>query len=187
MTIQRKRREERGAALVEFAIVGPVLFLLIFGLVDFGLIFNDYLGVRNGVQSAARLGAVANFGNVTCTPSPDPTSTETHKLMCLAKDRIAINSATTRIAVVLDAGGYADGNELVVCAMTPVNSRTKLLSPFLNGKVITTRVAMRIEQTSWELAGLSAVPSPQTTPPVGDLASAQETPLAGQTWNFCTL
>jgi Flp pilus assembly protein TadG len=187
MTFLRKRRDQRGAALVEFAIIGPVLFLLIFGLIDFGLIFNDYLQVRNGVQSAARLGAVAGFGNSTCTPSPDPSSTETHKLMCLTKDRVGLNAANTRTKVVLDAGVYADGNELVVCAMYPVSSRTKLLSPVLNGKVITTRVAMRIEQTSFELKGLTAIPSPQSTPPVGDIASAEETPLSGQTWNFCTL
>ena len=177
--------------MVEFAIVGPVLFLLIFGLIDFGLIFNDYLQVRNGVQSAARAGAVAAFGNTTCTPSPDPASTETHKLMCLTKDRVGLNSSDTRVMVriedVVDPTNlvpYSDGHELVVCAMYPVNSRTKLLSPFLSGKVITTRVAMRIEQTTLDL---HSPPLTAPQPPVGDLATANETPLSGQNWNFCTL
>jgi len=185
MTLIRRGKDERGAAVVEFAIIGPILFLLIFGLIDFGFIFSDFLTERGGVQTAARLGAVANFGtNSACTltgQSPT-TSTEATKLMCLAKDRMGLNAANARVKVLAvdpntGNASYADGMELVVCAQYPATSRTKLLTPFISGKVMTTRVSIRVEQTNFD----------QLTPPVptgttGDFASSQETPLNGS-WN----
>jgi len=185
MTHNRRVRGERGAAVVEFAIIGPILFLLIFGLIDFGLIFNDFLAVRNGAQNGARLGAVANFGTnsaCTLTPASPTTSTEAIKLMCQTKDRMGLNAANSRVKIVVDPNGYADGNELVVCTQYPATSRTKLLSPFITGKVMSSRVSIRIEQTSYELANLSA-PSGTT----GDLASASETSLRSDGTFPCAL
>jgi Flp pilus assembly protein TadG len=193
MTKIRRGRGQRGAAVVEFAIVGPVLFLLIFGLIDFGLVFNDYLAVRNGVQNGARLGAVANFGaNPTgaCTltgVTPSPTSMEAKELMCLVKDRMGLNDANARVNIVVDpVAGYADGSELVVCAQYPASSRTKLLAPVLNGRIMTTRVSARIEQTSWEIASPALLGPPVSVGTTGDLRSAQESPLPGSSWN-CNL
>ena len=44
----RSTRRARGAAIVEFAIVAPLLFLLLFGIVELGTAFNDYQSVRQG-------------------------------------------------------------------------------------------------------------------------------------------
>ncbi|TYL51631.1 hypothetical protein FXB39_07505 [Nocardioides sp. BGMRC 2183] len=46
---------ERGAAAVEFALILPVLLLLVFGIINFG----DMLSVRQGVSQAAAEGARA--------------------------------------------------------------------------------------------------------------------------------
>ncbi len=50
-------RSERGAAMVEFALIAPVLFVLIFGIVDFGralfLLNNLTAAVREGARLAA--------------------------------------------------------------------------------------------------------------------------------------
>ncbi|MFI5073895.1 MAG: TadE family protein [Actinomycetales bacterium] len=43
-----RRHRDRGAAIVEFAIVIPLLLALLFGVVDYGLWFNDSLSVRQG-------------------------------------------------------------------------------------------------------------------------------------------
>ncbi len=52
---------ERGAAIVEMAIALPLLVLLVFGIIEFGLAFNKRLTVGNATQSAARVAsAVAN-------------------------------------------------------------------------------------------------------------------------------
>ena len=49
----RRRRDERGAALVEAAIVFPVLILLTFGAIELGLGFNQ----KGVLESASRSGA----------------------------------------------------------------------------------------------------------------------------------
>lgn len=50
--------EERAAAMVEFAIVAPLLFVLIFGIIDFGRVFFLYNNLTNAAREGARLGAV---------------------------------------------------------------------------------------------------------------------------------
>lgn len=58
--------EERGASAVEAALVTPVVFALLIGILEFGIAFKDYLGVqamvRSGVRTASaepRLGSFA--------------------------------------------------------------------------------------------------------------------------------
>ena len=58
-----------GAALVEFALVMPLLFLLLFGIVEFGINMNDYQAVRQGVRDSARQAVVADYGTGTCAPA----------------------------------------------------------------------------------------------------------------------
>ena len=55
----RRVRGERGATLVESALITPVLLLFVFGIFEFGFAFRDYLGVSNIVRDAAREASVA--------------------------------------------------------------------------------------------------------------------------------
>lgn len=52
----RRKKEERGAALVEFAIVAPLLFLLLFGVVEFGRAVVTFTGVTTAAREGARYG-----------------------------------------------------------------------------------------------------------------------------------
>lgn len=52
-----KRRDEDGAALVEMAFVLPVLFILIFGALEFGMVFKERLTIASAASSAGRTGA----------------------------------------------------------------------------------------------------------------------------------
>jgi Flp pilus assembly protein TadG len=45
---------ERGATALEFAILAPVFFLLIFGIIEFGVLFWTQVGLQHGVEMAAR-------------------------------------------------------------------------------------------------------------------------------------
>ena len=56
--VRRWIGEERAAAMVEFAIIAPLLFALIFGIVDFGRVFLLYSNLTNVAREAARQGAV---------------------------------------------------------------------------------------------------------------------------------
>ncbi|MEW1954410.1 TadE/TadG family type IV pilus assembly protein [Terrabacter sp. NPDC080008] len=62
------KRADRGAAAVELAIVLPVLFLVIGGIVDFGRFFFTQIQVTNAAREGARVAVVAP-GPAT---SPDP-------------------------------------------------------------------------------------------------------------------
>jgi len=53
-------RSEGGAAMVEFAIVLPILIMFFLGIVDFGRAFYLYNNLTNAVREGARLGAVQN-------------------------------------------------------------------------------------------------------------------------------
>jgi Flp pilus assembly protein TadG len=48
-----------GQAMVEFVIVAPILLLLVFGLVQFGILFNNYVALTDAVRSGARQAAVS--------------------------------------------------------------------------------------------------------------------------------
>jgi Flp pilus assembly protein TadG len=51
-------KNENGQALVEFAIILPILLLLIMGIFEFGMLLNSYLTIQNAAREGARLGIV---------------------------------------------------------------------------------------------------------------------------------
>ncbi|MHB1005825.1 MAG: TadE/TadG family type IV pilus assembly protein [Chloroflexota bacterium] len=55
---KHQRRSQIGAAMVEFAIVFPVLFLLILGLIDGARLIFAYNTVSNAAREGARFGIV---------------------------------------------------------------------------------------------------------------------------------
>ena len=59
--LRKRGKDERGAALVEFAIMAVLLFSLLFGMVEYGWVFANNLDARHGAREAARLAAV-NWG-----------------------------------------------------------------------------------------------------------------------------
>jgi len=53
------RKKERGASLIEAAVVLPVLLLLVIGIMEFGLAFKDFLTVSYISREGARLAALS--------------------------------------------------------------------------------------------------------------------------------
>lgn len=51
-------RDEEGAAVVEFALVMPILALIIFGIIDFGRAFYTVNNIISAVREGSRYGAV---------------------------------------------------------------------------------------------------------------------------------
>jgi hypothetical protein len=47
-------RGERGTSLVEAALITPLMLLLTFSIIDFGVLFYVYLALENGVSQATR-------------------------------------------------------------------------------------------------------------------------------------
>ena len=51
---------EKGAAIVESAIVLPVFFIVLIGIMEFGLVFHNYLTLQNAVREGARFAAIGS-------------------------------------------------------------------------------------------------------------------------------
>ena len=146
-----RARGDRGASLVEFALVLPILALLIFAIIDFGSAYNDFQSLRNGVRNGARDAVVTNFGSTTsCLSSPtggtvtNPTTNPAQKIICHVKDATGLGN-NVRVGV-WAPGGWTPGASLRICAQWQLSSTSGFTSAFLNGKVITSKVEMRIEQ-----------------------------------------
>jgi hypothetical protein len=52
-------RSERGQSLTEFALVLPLMVMLLFGIIQFGVTFNDYISLTDAVRAGARKAAVS--------------------------------------------------------------------------------------------------------------------------------
>lgn len=51
-------RNNKGQALVEFAIILPILLIILMGIIEFGMMMNSYLTIQNAAREGARLGIV---------------------------------------------------------------------------------------------------------------------------------
>ena len=58
MTSRISLRNERGQSVTEFALVLPILALLLFGVIQFGIVFNHYLSLEDASRAGARKAAV---------------------------------------------------------------------------------------------------------------------------------
>ena len=55
-----KLKNKKGAAIVEFAIVLPLLIVLVFGIIEFGFLLYDKAMITNACREGARAGIVLN-------------------------------------------------------------------------------------------------------------------------------
>jgi len=51
-------RDDRGAAAVEFALVLPILLVLVLGIVQFGITFSQWLEMEHAAREGARWGSI---------------------------------------------------------------------------------------------------------------------------------
>jgi Flp pilus assembly protein TadG len=51
-------KNQQGQSMTEFALVLPILVFLLFGVIQFGIVFNNYITVTDAVRAGARKGAV---------------------------------------------------------------------------------------------------------------------------------
>ena len=62
-------RQDRGQSLVEFALVAPIFFLLVFSVIQFGLIMSAQNGLVDGVRTAARRAATYRVNELSFDPT----------------------------------------------------------------------------------------------------------------------
>lgn len=143
----RSRSAERGAALVEFAVVLPLLMAMVLGMLDFGVSLTNFNSVRQGTREGARRAVVGDVGGYTACPVSGAASGSTLALVCLTKQKIGLDEASTRVSITFDAS-HAEGEALIICTQYPLQSVTGMYGFLLDGKMLRAQVDMRVERTS---------------------------------------
>lgn len=120
----------------------PVLFLLIFGIIDYGLLFFDTIGLRQGTREGARQ-AVVQLPSASCTQTNfgDKVACATRQ----ATENTLGDSSGVRVKVYAP-DGWVKGKQLIVCTQVKEKSITGFV-PFPT-KPLQTRTIMSIEQAS---------------------------------------
>lgn len=70
-------RNERGASVVEFALILPVFVVFVFGMINCGLLLWTQLGIEHGVVAASRCAAI---DRAECPDVPAYATSETYGL-----------------------------------------------------------------------------------------------------------
>jgi Flp pilus assembly protein TadG len=60
--LQRFRRSESGAEIIEFALTLPLLLLVVLGIIEFGFVFQQYEVVTNAAREGARIASLSTYG-----------------------------------------------------------------------------------------------------------------------------
>jgi Flp pilus assembly protein TadG len=61
----RRVRSERGAELIELALVLPILLLVVVAILDFGLLMQRYLTINNAAREGARIAVLPGYYSLT--------------------------------------------------------------------------------------------------------------------------
>ena len=56
--MRRRWKGQRGSEILEYALVLPILMVLVMGIMDFGLIFFSYETLESAVREGARVGVI---------------------------------------------------------------------------------------------------------------------------------
>lgn len=142
----RRRRGDDGAAAVEFALVLPILVLILFGIIDYGLYFNASLQSRWGVHDATRSAAVnpSTGGTTSCSTTAGSPPTDIKRLMCGVYSNTDSATAKKYVDVKLP-DGWKVGYQLIVCERLDVSGLTGFV-PFPNRGHIRDVAVLNIEQ-----------------------------------------
>jgi Flp pilus assembly protein TadG len=130
MNAKKLIRNQRGQTMAEFAIVFPVLAVVLFAIAQFGILFNNYLTVTDAVRAGAREAAVARA-------SANPVSVATTAVRNSAAD---LNQANLAVTVNSD---WIPGDDVTVQATYPYS--ISLLGWVLTSGSLKSQTTERVE------------------------------------------
>ncbi len=136
------RRGERGANLVEFALIMPLLLLLLFGVIEFAWLFTQNLDVRHGAREGARLAAV-NYPAGPVFPTPTREASQTDLLVAEICGRMDV---ARNVTVTLTSPGTV-GSSAQASVSAPAQSLTGFMRWAIpSTMVLSSNVEIRLEQ-----------------------------------------
>jgi Flp pilus assembly protein TadG len=60
-SVAGRLKSEKGAELIEFALVFPILLLVVVGIIDFGFLFQRYEVLTNATREGARMAVLPSY------------------------------------------------------------------------------------------------------------------------------
>lgn len=152
---------EDGAALAEFAIIVPLLIMLLVGTVEFGWLAAQYLDVRHGAREGVRL-ATVNFPEGEDPPILVRTQANTTALLDETCSRMNITSD----AAITYASAGDPGDSVAVTATAPAQTLSGLVDWALPSTLtLTSTAVLHAEQTAtWENTDIAMFPDGQPCP-----------------------
>ena len=123
--------------MVEFAIVAPIFFLLVFGMIEFGRVVMVQQLLTNASREGARLGVLS-----------DSTSTQVKQKVVdyLAGANISITTSDVDVVYASDSSSPGSGESVTVTVSVPFDQVSWLPSPmFLKDKTLSASSGMRRE------------------------------------------
>jgi hypothetical protein len=147
-------RDDRANALVEFALVAPLLFLIVFGVLDFGKAFNYWLDENHLAAQGARLAAVNNTTPGNCPDGSTPGSLQAY-VKCNADTSELLNNAS--VCVSFPNGGAKKATNPVTVSVSTTYNWLPLIGSLLASPTTTIAgtATMRLEADSTLTAGCS--------------------------------
>ncbi len=132
MTTQRKSNSQRqGAAMVEFAIVAPLLFMLFFASLEFCRVAMIRHTADNAVYEGCRVGII-----------PGATTAEVSAEAQLILNSLGLtNVSITVTPPVIDK----DTDEVTVRVDVPLDDNSFVTNQFVAGRTVTRQLTMRRE------------------------------------------
>ena len=128
------RRNRRGAAAVEFAVVAPLFFLLIFGMIEFGRMVMVQQVITNASREGARVAVLDGATTAEVTSAVDG------YMVSAAVDGVNISVTPNPPS----SAGY--GEAVTVSVSVPFDQVSWLPSPmFLGGNTLSATTVMRRE------------------------------------------
>jgi Flp pilus assembly protein TadG len=124
--------------MVEFVIVAPVLLLLVFGIVQFGILFNNYMTLTDATRAGARQAAVSRS-----LPDPEGTTKNRVKRAASDLDVDALDIDVTPYNPVNGSNSWVQGGDVTVTVTYPYS--ISLLGLVVKSGDITSETTERVE------------------------------------------
>lgn len=124
--------DKKGQAIVETALILPIIILILTGIIDFGLLFNNYLVITNASREAARNAAIGATDSEIISLVESMTSTlDKSKLVTTISPNQALRKKGNEVSITVSYNNVM---------FTPVIS-----SILPNPMIIKTKTVMRME------------------------------------------
>lgn len=144
MVSRTKRRwRDRGAAAVEFAFIVPVLVVLIFGSIEFGLAVQARTMLGNAAREGVRVASLTANGDA--TSAAQVKTAVDNALAGVSGTKTVTVTCATPAGAACTIGAKNNGNNVATVTVTIDYTGITGMFPALTNKTLTASSYMRIE------------------------------------------